>query len=242
MRISSPRRCPRSRPPSRWKRRRASSSLNRFNGGVGPAAEASEGEAARSDKPLSATTVELYASCPFRGFLRHQLYLEVLEPPERRIAIEPKDRGSLVHEVLEQLVAEGLESERAWSGWTTEDHRRLTELAAEAFDAYERRGLAGKALLWELEKSQIVLDLHRFLESDTRRCAAAGRVPVAAEYSFGVDDEPPLELVAAGRPGSVPRQDRPDRPRPRWFPGRRRLQDRKLKLVHRARVGPRRAR
>ena len=154
----------------------------------------------------------MYATCPFRGFLKHDLRLHDFDAPERRTTIEPMDRGSLIHGVLERLVDETLASGRPWSGWTPEDHLRLAELAGEAFGDYERRGLVGRALLWELEKSHILLELDRFLDSDDRRCRAGARVPIAAEYRFGDEDVPPLEIVAAGRPvrfrGMVDRVDR----------------------------------
>lgn len=193
-------------------RARAGSFLNRFNGSVGPNLDSGAVGQVSSGKLLSATTVETYATCPFRGFLRHELRLEVIDAPERRTTIEPRDRGSLVHEVLERFVKEWLDSGRPWSGWAAADHVRLAELAVEAFDEYERRGLVGKALFWGLEKSQILLDLHRFLDSDDRCCRATGRVPIAAEYNFGGASAPPLELVAAGRPvrfrGKIDRVDR----------------------------------
>jgi hypothetical protein len=193
-------------------RARAGESLNRFNGSAAPGISTNELGEGPSDRLLSATTLEVYAACPFQGFLRHQLRLRDFDAPERRTTIEPMDRGSLVHEVLERLVAELLETGRAWSGWTPEDHLRLAELAAEAFDAYERRGLVGKALLWELEKSQILLDLDRFLDTDDRRCRSANRAPMAAEFCFGDENVPPLEVVAAGRNvrfrGKIDRVDR----------------------------------
>jgi len=191
---------------------RSGAFLNCFNGLAGPNVEKSGAQHEHIGSLLSATTLETYATCPFRGFLGHQLSLRVVDAPERRSSIEPRDRGSLVHEVLQRLVEEQLESRRPWSGWTAEDHARLAQLAVEAFDDYERRGLVGKALFWQLEKSQILLDLDRFLDSDERFCRADGRAPMAAEYCFGNREVPPLELVAASRPvhfrGKVDRVDR----------------------------------
>ena len=193
-------------------RARAGGSLGRFNGRAARRVGDADAGEQRSDRLLSATTLEVYAACPFQGFLRHQLRLRDIDAPERRITIEPMDRGSLVHEVLERLVAEVLETGRRWWGWTPGDHARLAELAGEAFDDYERRGLVGKALLWELEKSQILLDLDRFLDIDDRRCRSASRVPVAAEFCFGDENVAPLEVVAAGRTvrfrGKIDRVDR----------------------------------
>ncbi len=193
-------------------RARLAWSLNRFNGLAAQSTRPADAAEGRPERLLSATTVEMYATCPFRGFLKHDLRLHDFDAPERRITIEPMDRGSLIHGVLERLVDETLASGRPWSGWTAEDHLRLAELAREAFGDYERRGLVGRALLWELEKSHILLELDRFLDSDDRRCRAGARVPIAAEYRFGDEDVPPLEIVAAGRPvrfrGMVDRIDR----------------------------------
>jgi ATP-dependent helicase/nuclease subunit B len=46
------------------------------------------------------------ANCAYRYFLSHVLGCEVIDDPEVVTSIEPKTKGSIVHEVLERFVAE----------------------------------------------------------------------------------------------------------------------------------------
>lgn len=170
-------------------RSRASGVLDRFAGDAG----ATDGRGARLFSP---TTLESFAVCPFRGFLGHELEIEQLERPDRRTTIDPRTKGSLVHEVLERFVCEVLADGRSPAPWTAGDRGRLREVALETFAAYEQRGVTGRPVLWELEQRQLLADLDRYLELDAERCAAGGWWPVRAEFSFGTGDVAPLEVPA----------------------------------------------
>src|SRR5439155_1418990 len=56
---------------------------------------------ALADRPMAATWLERYATCPFQYFLGHVLGVRAAEAPERVLTLEPRERGSLVHRVLE---------------------------------------------------------------------------------------------------------------------------------------------
>src|SRR6185436_15299967 len=51
--------------------------------------------------PLAPTALERYASCPFRFLLERVYRLEAVEEPDRILMMDPRDRGDLVHAVLE---------------------------------------------------------------------------------------------------------------------------------------------
>lgn len=147
----------------------------------------------------SATALEHYAACPFRYFLRSVLACEVLEEPEQRLSLEPKDRGVLVHDILQRFVAEQLAatSEQPGNPVMADSRERLVEIAREQFRRFERRGLTGKALLWEHEQRQILswLDDERQALVERRR---DGTVPIAVEHAFGYDGVPPVTWPCRG--------------------------------------------
>jgi len=139
---------------------RRRSGFTRFDGNVTGVFDASFIETA----VLSPTSIETYAACPFRYLLGNVLRVGAVEKPEETHDISPRDRGSLVHEVLERFVGEVLDrpaSEQPGpdDAWTDDDHRRIQEIAADVFDDYHGRGLTGRPLLWQRAQRQIRRDL-----------------------------------------------------------------------------------
>ena len=55
---------------------------------------------------MSATSLEEYATCPFRFFMHHVLGLEPVDEPEEPLELSPLDRGRLYHAVLEGSCAD----------------------------------------------------------------------------------------------------------------------------------------
>jgi RecB family exonuclease len=186
--------------------RRHQHGLNAFAGYV-PAAGA--GPDAWS-AVMSATPLQNFAECPFRFFVQRKLNVSVVEAPERRIQIDPRDRGSLMHAVLEGFFRP---SDEPWT-LTIFDRaqlRRLRSIADEQFRHFEALGKTGKALFWVTERTRILRDLERYVARDVASSASAGLVPVAVELAFGRDGSP-LVLTAAGREvsfsGFIDRVDR----------------------------------
>ena len=169
---------------------------------------------------LAPTSLEAYAVCPRRYFLGQVLRVPVAERPEDIQRISARDKGSLVHEILERFLARetALErSERIRPGqrWSEAHAAVLDEIADEVFDEYVQRGLTGRALLWELDRSAIRRDLHRFLTEDDRRRSRQACVPDAVELRFGPGDATPVAVhLRDGRSlafkGVVDRIDRAD--------------------------------
>ncbi|HYA68829.1 MAG TPA: PD-(D/E)XK nuclease family protein, partial [Acidimicrobiales bacterium] len=180
-------------------RQRAGRAFTRFDGAVGA------GLVTPFDPqtPVSATRFETYASCPRRYLLGRVLGLERRPRPELLWAIEPLERGTLLHTILEDYVNERIAG-------TPRSLERLLAIAENRFTEAETAGLGGKALLWRLEKAAMRRDLRIvFIEEGDLE-------PLAAELAFGTaaeESDPAVSVpVATGREvrfrGSADRVDR----------------------------------
>jgi RecB family exonuclease len=163
---------------ARW---RLGERFTRFDGLVG------EGRVTPFDPahPVSATRLELYAQCPRKFLFERVLGIHKRTLPEELWRIEARDRGSLVHAVLEQYVVERVRGE-------PRSLARLLEIAETHLNEATAGGMVGKALLWRLERAAILRDLHVFFAEE------AGLEPVAAELGFGSDEDdaaPPLAVA-----------------------------------------------
>ncbi len=166
---------------------------------AGFAAELAEMITAR---PLSASRFRDYAKCPYRylGSTR----FGVLEPEDRFSGPTPKERGTLVHRVLELFYrdAEVLEARRK-PDWLKTAGAKLDgcfRQAAEDFD----RVFHGDA--WEIEKirTRTVLDRWLAYEDSVRELSE----PVAVEFGFGREGEPEFRWAGFLTSGSIDRVDR----------------------------------
>jgi RecB family exonuclease len=181
-------------------RRRRQSAVDRRAGGLNPYAGYVPAAGAAEDAwayPLSATGLESFAACPFRFFVDRKLGVSKLEQPERLVVIDARERGTLMHAVLEGFFEENGtvvpvtvidESSRA----------RLRALANTAFEELERSGKTGKAIFWDTERARILRDLERYVARDVADSVAAGRVPMSVELDFGGEGRP-VVAHAAGR-------------------------------------------
>ncbi len=171
---------------------RRSESFTRFDGKLTGLAVPSP-----VDRPLSATRLERWASCPYAYMLRDLFGVEPIESPEDELTITPMDRGSLVHEVFERFILEVLARPAHMQPtpsqpWTPADHLRIVQIAEELGSSYERRGLTGRPFFWARDRAAIARDVDQFLTFDRRRRITNGCSPVAAEQAFGLDGTPPV--------------------------------------------------
>jgi RecB family exonuclease len=129
---------------------------------------------------LSASRLELWATCPFKFLLQAALGVERPEEPEQRYVLAPIDRGLLVHRILQAFVEDVLARGAAPAKG---DLPRLTEIAARELDREERTGTPGYPLLWQAERRRIEADLEAWLEREATR--DDGLSPCSAEVAFG---------------------------------------------------------
>jgi hypothetical protein len=156
---------------------RTGTRLTRFDGLVGADASAAAGLGA----VMSPTSMEVYAACPMRYFLRQVLRLSAPDKPEEILRLRPLDKGSLVHAVLERYVLTLLDGQ-------PRDLARLLAIAHEAFAEIEARGLTGKPLYWRYERELLLRELRRFHDEDHL-------TPIAAELAFGMDGAEPVGVA-----------------------------------------------
>jgi ATP-dependent helicase/nuclease subunit B len=178
-----------------WARR--SSSFTRFDGNLAGLPVPSP-----IDRITSPTRLERWASCPHRHLVEDLLRAAPVENPEDNLMITPLDKGSLVHDALEQFLKRVLDrspGERPQPGqpWTDQDRALLQEIGSAFCDRYEAKGLVGRPIFWTRDRRRILADLDTTLLIDSDHRITHGTAPLAAELAFGflVDSLPAVEVT-----------------------------------------------
>lgn len=146
---------------------------------------------------LSPTSLETYAACPRRWFFTHALGLRTIDRPEEVHRIQPRDKGTLVHAVLERFFDEAITTggvPAPGDPWSDVARQRLSAIAEDACTELEERGLTGHPRWWEHDRAEIHGVLQEMLHGDEVVRAHQRSVPVAVEFRFGRDDAPPLRI------------------------------------------------
>ena len=196
---------------------RASDAFTRFDGNVAGAPIPVPGGAGAAVSP---TRLETWARSPFDYFMEHVLRVEVPERPEEVYEISPLERGSLVHEVLDQFFKEVLDRADGApfrNTWSATDRARLRAIGERHCDEYEALGVTGRRVFWQRDRARILVELDRFLDADTVQRDEQGLATLATELRFGLPGAtlPELEvLLSDGRAvhlrGAADRVDRAD--------------------------------
>lgn len=179
-------------------RSRAAGGFDEWSGFVGPH-ELLSGELAQHRSP---TGLEMWAKCPFQYFLGKVLGVRALDDPATVETITGRDRGSLVHEVLERFMRARLGADLRLR-WDDEAKAELGRIADEVEGRYRDQGRTGRPLLWRPEWRTLRRHLERIVEHGLLASELAGMVPVAVEHAFGYegDDHPAVEVdLGDGRP------------------------------------------
>ena len=187
------------------RRRYASPDFTEWDGNLSDALSGSRLSERLENTPLSPTSLEQWACCPFRYFLGHVLRISALDDPEEVHSITPLEKGSLVHGILEEFIGEVLKDgtlPRPGEPWSQRHRTALESIARSHFQAAENRGVTGKLLIWRLEQDDILNDLHSFLEADADLRGRFGVSPVYLEARFGRDGDPwdAAEMPVDGAP------------------------------------------
>lgn len=149
---------------------------------------------------FSPTSLERFAVCPFQFFALKVLNLE----PEEEVSPEilPKDRGTIVHAVLEKFYRNHLDAFRSALSMTPKsayeklegivdqlvdsvfcEHASLIGYASPSLDAYQRRAVT--TMTWQVIK----------MELTRARDLPDPLIPVQCEWAFGRERDAPLELA-----------------------------------------------
>jgi ATP-dependent helicase/DNAse subunit B len=141
-------------------------------------------------RSVGPTRLETYAACPYKYYLRMILGLETLVEPEREPSIDPLDRGSLIHSVLWKFFT-ALKKKRKRTPFALkpEDVGLLQEILARSFEEFERQGITGYPLMWEMEQAEIRRRLEGLLEEELLRQESEpdGYLPAYFEVRYGME-------------------------------------------------------
>lgn len=175
-------------------RHRVADAFTRFDGNL-----AGDGVdvLAPGERHLSPTGMETYATCPRRWFFRNALGIGEVDRPEEVDRLQPRDKGTLAHAILERFIADAIDTDAVpapGEPWTESSFERMAEIAIEEFDDFERRGLTGHPRWWDFDRSEILQVLGSTLRHDDGLRAASQSTPVAVELTFGRDGVDPLRV------------------------------------------------
>ncbi len=141
------------------------------------------------NRALSPTRLERWAACPFSYFLGNVLRIGSIETPEDVFSISALERGSLIHNILDEFmrrVAESGTMPQPHEAWSAVHRAVLMKVAHERFSKAEADGVTGRPVMWELERAQILADLDTFLERDDAHRARFEVTPKEFEVKFGL--------------------------------------------------------
>lgn len=149
-----------------------------------------------ADHVWSATELESCARCPMRFLLERGLGLGEEPNPEDAEQLTPKDRGQLLHEILQEFLGgggESLASARVAAGSARVVARDSLRLELETIVTrrlvdFGETGLTGHPLLWRIESDRLRLDLAEWLDFELARTDAL--VPRSFELRFGKPPRP----------------------------------------------------
>lgn len=149
------------------------------------------------DRPLSASRLETWAACGYRYYLSYVLDLSERDDPERVVDLNPLDRGSGVHEVLERFFGEAVVhgAPDPDQPWTPAQHDRLHQIGQEVFDGLEARGRTGRPVHWKLLRADLLDMLDDFLAKDDAFRSGNRARPEQVELPFGLDGNAPVVLT-----------------------------------------------
>ena len=152
----------------------------------------------------SPTSLERWASCPFSYFLGYGLRIGALDKPEDTYSLSPLERGSLIHDILEEFIRETAksgDSPKPGERWDDGARETLRRVAARRFRDRERAGVTGRRLAWRLDQDEMLADLDAFLEWDAnmRERFGVSPSPKLVEAQFGMGgDTPDVEIALNG--------------------------------------------
>jgi len=131
------------------------------------------------------TSLEAYAGCPFDYFLTRVLGIEVLDEPERVVALTPLQHGLLIHRILARVFGEL--KERGFlpvSAAPAAEVFAIGDAVVTRFlEDFSRREPVGLPVFWEMEK-RLVREVVRVLLEE-ERLEKGDFVPAHFERSFG---------------------------------------------------------
>ncbi len=175
---------------------RSASVFNRFSGQV------AVGMVDPVERVLSPTALESYAACPRRYLFDRVLRLSQGDRPERVAEITPRERGSLMHAILERFIGDAVAGTPPGPGepWDAAAVTHLLALLDGAVLEAAELGVTGGRVQTEILRRDLRNELLKFLATDNQLRSDRGARPHAVELAFGFEPEPPAVVeLADGR-------------------------------------------
>jgi RecB family exonuclease len=171
------------------RRARRGAALSAYDGSMisvdAIAAAAANSVFRRDGASVSASRLEMYATCPYRYFMRYSLGIEPVEEPEDIERIDHLQRGSLIHEILQKFLSEIVPGDPPSNEARDRHLALLMKIAHEEGEERVHRGVTGRPLIWKMDKKAIDEDLVRWYDEELKDAASTGMVPGAFEARFG---------------------------------------------------------
>jgi ATP-dependent helicase/nuclease subunit B len=133
----------------------------------------------------SPTRLESWSTCGFRYQLAHVLNVQPTREPRDELRMSPLDRGTLVHDILEEFFTSHGMSKPPNERWDATKRAAMRAIAQRHCSTVESAGIAGKPLLWRIEREQLLRELDSLLTLDEARREALGATFAHAEFTFG---------------------------------------------------------
>ncbi len=163
---------------------------------------------------FSPTALETYAGCPRRYLLGRVLRISEQERPEQIEELSARDRGSLLHRIVERFIGEAIEHKTVPAPdeeWSEEQQARLFEIAAEEVARVQQLGLSGGEVQTRISWRSLRHELHNFVMNDNELRSQYQSTPIAVEFEFGFDGNDTVFTLEDGKEirlrGSVDRVD-----------------------------------
>jgi ATP-dependent helicase/nuclease subunit B len=165
------------------------------------------------ERPVSPTQLEAWAACPHAYFVRYVLSVRPVEEPAEAIGITPLDRGTALHEALDEFhhaVLRGELPQPGTDGWTSAHADALGAMFERVAAATELAGRTGRVASWIDERERMRSDLLEWLRHDNDVVVDRGARVLSSEWRFGADGDVTLALPGGRRlavTGSIDRVD-----------------------------------
>lgn len=153
----------------------------------------------RVDAGLSATNLETWANCPASHLYAKVLGVRPLEDRGAADTVDARDKGTLVHAVLEQMIGAHIPTAdrlplAADQPWSPADLANAAQLLDAGAADLQARGLTGRDVLWTAQLSALHRALVRALAADNAQRRRRMSHPIAVESDFGRHGVPPLAI------------------------------------------------
>jgi ATP-dependent helicase/nuclease subunit B len=134
---------------------------------------------------VSPSSLQEYATCPFRYFARHMLRLDPLSSPQAEGPVGPLELGMLAHDILRRCYT----MLRDGGYFLQKDHAESSALevlrraAGETFSRFVSSNPIGRPFLWQLCQESLTAFLERIVRDDLAEMSAQGWEPVLFEIA-----------------------------------------------------------